>query len=157
MFVHFKGLSAVLACALSISCLSAIPASAKFEDLPRVSSFKSVSIFSNSGGSIGQFAFRAAKLRSTHTLVKFAGRCDSACTLFLGLPSKQMCVSHGAFFRFHAPTHPSAQAARFAENYMMRKYPSWVRSWISKNHGLSHRLLTMNYEYASRYMHTCVA
>jgi len=67
-----------------------------------------------------------------------------------------MCISRGAFFRFHAPKHRSAQAASYAKNYMMRKYPGWVRSWISQNRGLSNRLITMNYKYASRFIPACV-
>jgi hypothetical protein len=156
MTIRCNTFSAIFASALAFSSLWAMQASAKPVYLPFSSPGKSVSIYSNSGGSIGHFAFRAAKLRNSRTLVKFEGRCDSACTLFLGLPSKQTCISKGAFFRFHAPKHPSAQAARYAKNYMMRKYPGWVRSWIGQNRGLSGRLITMNYKYASRFIPPCV-
>lgn len=115
----------------------------------------SVSISNNSGGSIAMFALSAAEYRSSGTLVKFTGRCDSACTLFLGLPSQQTCVSKGAFFRFHAPFGVSAAAQRTAQTYLMHKYPSWVRSWIAHNRGLTRELITMDYAYASKFMSSC--
>ena len=99
---------------------------------------------------------RAAQYRGNRTLLKFTRRCDSACTLFLGLPSEQMCISKNAVFRFHGPTHRSAHAAGYAKNYMMRKYPGWVRSWINRNKGLSARLIILDYRYASRFIQTCV-
>ncbi len=117
----------------------------------------SVSISNNSGGTIVAYALAAADYRSAGTLVKFTGRCDSACTLFLGLPASQTCISQGAFFRFHAPFGVSAQAQRTAQAYLMRKYPGWVRGWIARNHGLSSQLMTMDYSYASKFIRSCDA
>ena len=139
----------------ALLCSILLPAQAYAINLRIIPRLKSVSIYSNSGGSIGQFALRSAQLRNSHNLVRFTGRCDSACTLFLALPRSQTCVTPGAFFRFHAPVHANAQAARFAQSYMMRKYPGWVRSWIRSNHGLTHNLTTMDYRYASRFIRTC--
>ena len=161
MFKRFKlpSVTKILRTALSGALLLSIlaPAPANAINLRPVLRLKSVSIFSNSGGSIGKFALRSAQLRRSNQLVRFTGRCDSACTLFLGLPTRQMCVSPGAYFRFHAPVHASAQATRFAQNYMMRKYPGWVRGWIRNNHGLTHNLITMDYRYASRFIPSCSA
>ena len=138
-------------------CSVLLPAPASAINLRPAMRANTVSISNNSGGSIIQYALRAAKLRNSHGLVKFTGRCDSACTLFLGLPAKQICVSPGSYFRFHAPVAASSQSARFAQNYMMRKYPGWVRGWINRNHGLSRNLITMEYKYASRFIPTCSA
>ncbi len=164
MSIRLRLLPAILLGALAVSSLWVAPASAKYEDQvsyqrgkPKSLQRNSVSIYANSGGSIGQFALRAAKLRNSRTLVKFSGRCDSACTLFLGLPARQMCISKGAVFRFHAPMHRSARAASYAKKYMMRKYPGWVKSYIGANRGLTSRLVTMDYRYASRFIRTCVA
>ena len=115
----------------------------------------SVSISNNSGGTIAEFAIDAADYRSSGTLVKFTGRCDSACTLFLSLPSSQTCVSSGAIFRFHAPFGVSARAQRTAQAYLMAKYPGWVRSWIKSKHGLTNQLISMNSSYASQFMRSC--
>jgi hypothetical protein len=121
------------------------------------SSPSAVSISNNSGGSIAVFALSAAEYRSSGTQVKFAGRCDSACTLFLGLPNTQTCISEGAVFRFHAPFGVSAPAQRAAQAYLMHKYPRWVRAWIGHNRGLTRQLITMNYAYASKFMRTCTS
>ena len=119
------------------------------------SSRKSVSIFNNSGGTIVRFALKLAEYREAGTLVKFSGRCDSACTLFLSLPKQQTCVKPGAYFRFHAPSARSSRSERSAQAYLMTKYPDWVHSWIQGQGGLSSRLLKMDYGYASRFIPNC--
>ena len=101
------------------------------------------------------YALRIIEFIETKRKVKFVGRCDSACTLFLGLPKSQMCIREGAYFRFHAPRGPTELAVQAVEAYMMRKYPKWVRSWINSQGGLSDQLITMNFDYASRFMQSC--
>jgi hypothetical protein len=118
---------------------------------------KSVSISNNSGGRIINYAMKAAEFRQSGTLVRFKGRCDSACTLYLGLPAQQTCVSPGAYFRFHSPSARSQKSARMAQVYLMRKYPGWVRSWIAQSNGLSRTLITMNYSYASKFLKPCAS
>jgi hypothetical protein len=114
-----------------------------------------VTISDNPGGSIAVFALSAAEYRSAGTQVKFTGSCDSACTLFLGLPSAQTCVTSGAAFRFHAPFGVSGNSQKMAQEYLMLKYPDWVRSWISRNNGLTEQLITMDYSYARKFMRSC--
>jgi hypothetical protein len=125
------------------------------EEHPLQSSRKSVSIFNNSGGVIVVFALKLAEYRDAGTLVKFSGRCDSACTLFLSLPKQQTCITRGAYFRFHAPSARSSRAERLAQAFLMAKYPDWVRSWIQEKGGLSARLFKMDYGYASRFIPGC--
>jgi hypothetical protein len=125
------------------------------EEHPLQSSRKSVSIINNSGGVIVLFALKVAEYRDAGTLVKFSGRCDSACTLFLSLPKQQTCINPGAYFRFHAPSARSSRAERSAQAFMMGKYPDWVRSWIQGKGGLSSRLFRMEYAYASRFIPSC--
>jgi hypothetical protein len=125
------------------------------ETHPPQSSRKSVSIFNNSGGAIVMFALKLAEYRDAGTLLKFSGRCDSACTLFLSLPKQQTCISPGAYFRFHAPSARSSRSERSAQAFMMTKYPNWVRSWIQGKGGLSSRLFKMDYAYASRFIPGC--
>ncbi len=165
MKINFKLIPVAFAGVIALSNFVASPAVARIEDQISLrpthaqrdsgNGLSSVSIRGNSGGMIGSFALQAAKYRGSGTLVKFSGRCDSACTLFLGLPKSQMCISRGAYFRFHAPTHPSAHAASVAKKYMMRKYPGWVKNWIGNRKGLTQRLITMDYQYASRFIRTC--
>ncbi len=112
-------------------------------------------IYSNPGGRIIDFALQAAKYRSAGKQVQFTGQCDSACTLFLGLPQSQICVSPGASFRFHAPTSNNERAAYKAKLYLLKKYPGWVRSYIAQRGGLTHNLITMDYAVASRFVSVC--
>jgi hypothetical protein len=116
---------------------------------------KVVTIRGNSGGNVAKFALRTARMRREGTNVRFAGRCDSACTLYLGLPRSQTCVSPGAKFRFHAPMARSARTVAAAQRFMYAKYPGWVRSWIAANGGLTRRLITMDYAYARNFIKPC--
>ena len=115
----------------------------------------SVEITNDSGGFVAEYALRLYEMREAKQKVKFMGRCDSACTLYLALPTEQTCITEGAYFRFHAPSAPSASAAAAVRAYMMRKYPTWVRSWIVAHGGLSDQLSTMSYEYANKFMRSC--
>jgi hypothetical protein len=147
--------SALLAVGLLASFVSET-ANASIDDfMIKRRSMNAVSISGDSGGRIGSYAMRVASYRRARTLVKFNGRCDSACTLFMGLPSHQTCISSGAYFRFHSPSAQSQRSVRIAQMYMMRKYPGWVRNWISRNNGLSRQLITMKYDYASRFLKRC--
>jgi hypothetical protein len=51
-------------------------------------------------------------------------------------------------------SHDRSSAAAVGA-YMMRKYPDRVHAWIVAQGGLSDRLATMSYEYASRFIRTC--
>jgi len=109
------------------------------------------------GGHVIRYALKVAKAKQSGQRVAIGGRCASACTLYLSMPKAKMCVSKGAQFAFHMPYGASSRSNRLAAAYMMRKYPSWVRSWISRNGGLRSRMITMNYAYASKFLPTCTA
>jgi hypothetical protein len=121
----------------------------------QAASTNSVSISNNGGGVVVEFALKAAEYEEAGTLVKFSGRCDSSCTLYLGLPQRQTCINPGAYFRFHSPSAKNARATRTAQAFMMQKYPDWVRNWIQVQGGLSSRLIKMDYAYASRFISSC--
>jgi hypothetical protein len=114
-----------------------------------------VEIGNDIGGFVADYALRLYELREERRKVRFVGVCDSACMLFLALPAEQTCIAEGAYFRFHAPSAPSASAAAAVGAYMMRKYPPWVRYWIVAPGGLSDRLATMSYRYAQNFMRPC--
>ena len=101
------------------------------------------------------YAIKAKKLESAGREVKFAGKCKSACTLLMSLPKNKTCVTKSASFGFHLPYGSSRENNLIAANYMMRKYPGWVRSWIRANGGLTSGIKRMSYSYASQYMKTC--
>ncbi|MGC4025511.1 MAG: hypothetical protein QM744_10370 [Mesorhizobium sp.] len=109
----------------------------------------------DSGGYVVAYAMRVAKLKQDKKTLRFAGRCDSACTMYLGLPRNKVCVEPGAYFRFHRPMARSSATVAAATDFLMRSYPGWVRQWIAANGGLTSSLKTMNYSYASKFLPTC--
>src|SRR5688572_16208386 len=122
-----------------------------------VSRPSSLSIRNDSGGYVISYALKMMKLRESGRPVRFVGRCASACTLYLALPSEQTCVASEATFRFHAPYGAHQKGNAFMARYMLKSYPGWVRSWIHENGGLSSRTIVMDYSYASRFMRICDA
>lgn len=114
-----------------------------------------VNIYRDHGGQVIKYAIKAKKLTKADTKIRISGLCDSACTLYLSVPSKNICIKPGANFGFHRAYGSTARANQTATNYMMGKYPSWVRSWIRANGGLSTRVKRMDYAYASKYLRTC--
>lgn len=114
-----------------------------------------VSIGSDRGGVVLNYGLRMLRWRQNGTRVRFSGSCQSACTLYLGLASAQTCISPGASFSFHSPFGASSRGNRVAQNFMMRNYPGWVKSWIRSQGGLSGSMKTMGYGYASRFMKSC--
>jgi hypothetical protein len=118
---------------------------------------KVVTIDNERGGFVVDYAMRMVELRESKTEVRFTGRCDSACTLYLALPRSQVCIAAGASFGFHKPRASTGHVTRAAEAYMLKTYPDWVNAWIQSRGGLSHRTMTMGYSFASKHMRPCEA
>lgn len=114
-----------------------------------------VTIAGDRGGQVIQYALRAKKMEKEGRQVRFAGRCASACTLYLSMSRDLTCVTPGASFGFHLPYGASPRGNRIATEYLMRSYPGWVRNWIRANGGLTHHIKTMDYSYASKYLQSC--
>ena len=128
---------------------------------PRVERFRRepapqvVSIGNEGGGYVVDYAARVLKLQESNAEVRFTGHCDFACTLYLSLPQDQTCIARGASFRFHAPSASSRYAQQAAETYMLQTYPEWVTAWIQAQGGLSRKIVTMDYGYASQHLRPC--
>ena len=118
---------------------------------------QTVSVRRDNGGNIAQYVVLEETYRADQSMVEFEGQCDSACTLLLALAPEQICLKSGAFFRFHAPKASSVNTERFAADIIMRKYPFWVRDWITTQGGLKPQLVTMDYQYASLFVQSCSA
>ena len=114
-----------------------------------------ITIRNDNGGYVISYAVRMKKWRDSGTVVRFAGHCDSACTIFLALPRDQTCITRGTTFRFHSPAAASQRGRGVAQDYLMKTYPDWVRTWIVGRGGLSRRLITMDYDYARRFLRPC--
>jgi hypothetical protein len=115
----------------------------------------SITIGRDRGGYVLQYAVRMLQYKRAGTLLRFTGTCASACTLYLALPSRQTCITRNVAFQFHAPYGAGSNGNRAVQKYMIATYPTWVRSWISNNGGLSSATLSMDYAYASKYMKSC--
>ena len=141
-----------LAAIIAVPLIMLAPAEASAFSL---SGANAVTIKRDRGGQVINYAIRMLKMKEAGKSVRFAGPCDSACTLYLALPRNKTCVSQGASFGFHLPYGASPSGNKTAAKYLLRSYPGWVRSWISANGGLGSGIKTMSYAYASQYLPTC--
>jgi hypothetical protein len=116
---------------------------------------RTVTIRNNRGGHVIDYVQQLEQWKQSGTQVRFVGRCDSACTLYLALPESNTCIARNASFRFHAPRGGTPQINRVMETYMTQSYPDWVRVWLEHRGGLKRQVITMDYRYASRFMRPC--
>ncbi len=98
------------------------------------------------GGQIGHYMRTFAQVRSTGERVVVDGNCLSACTLVLGLvPRDKICATSRARFGFHAAWMPDAYGrpitSEVGTQALWDMYPPRVRSWISRNGGLSRQMI----------------
>lgn len=114
-----------------------------------------VTIRNDRGGQVINYALKMLRMKEAGRSVRFSGRCDSACTLYLALPRSKTCIAQGASFGFHLPYGASSRGNQIAARYLLSSYPGWVKSWIRSKGGLNGRIKTMSYAYASQYLPTC--
>jgi len=105
-----------------------------------------VRISEDHGGRIDQYQRRFAALRSSGERVVIDGLCSSACTLVLGaVPRRRICVTPRAVLGFHAAWvyGPSGGpvTSPFHTRLLWASYPHSVRSWISRNGGLTPHMI----------------
>ena len=131
--------------------LAAIPISGQAQP------FKSneITIRHDRGGQVLKYVTRLEAAARRGANIRFAGHCQSACTLYLAMPRSKTCIAPGASFSFHLPYGASVRVNAIAANFMMRRYPDWVRNWIKRNGGLTNRMKRMDYAYASRFIGKC--
>jgi hypothetical protein len=100
------------------------------------------------GGQIGHYLQAFATLRSSGENVVIDGNCLSACTLVLGLiPKSRVCATPRARFGFHAAWMPDVEGrpvtSPMGTEALWNIYPSSVKRWISRNGGLSRKMIFM--------------
>jgi hypothetical protein len=98
------------------------------------------------GGQIGHYLQAFATLRSSGERVVIDGNCLSACTLVLGLvPRERICATPRARLGFHAAWMPDTDGrpvtSPMGTQALWNIYPTKVRHWISRNGGLSRRMI----------------
>lgn len=110
-------------------------------------------VTNDSGGYVAEYVMRARDLEGQGRRIRIAGRCDSACTMYLIVSG--VCVTKRASFGFHAPFNVDAKGNAKALRFMLANYPGWVRSWLAAQGGLTADVKRMSYSYASRHLETC--
>lgn len=91
-------------------------------------------IWNDLGGSVSERLDQMQALGSTH--VEIRGNCQSACTMYLGLPD--VCVAPGAILGFHGPrtSIPGIPLPRREWDrvtmLMAREYPPQIARWFLK-------------------------
>ena len=116
-----------------------------------------ITVNSDAGGSLYHYAWKISAAAQDGSKVRLRGHCQSACTLYLAMPPEQICISPSARFSFHLPYGASRTANQMAAEYMLRKYPQWVRNWIAAKGGLSNRMIHMSNAYAAQFVQPCAS
>jgi hypothetical protein len=112
------------------------------------------------GGQIGQYLQAFGMLRSSGERVVIDGNCLSACTLVLGIisPSK-ICATSRARLGFHAAWMPDVDGhpitSPMGTQALWNIYPHNVRRWISRNGGLSRKMIYMQGRELMSYVASC--
>lgn len=114
-----------------------------------------ITIAADHGGQIARYAIKLNQIEESNYSVRFAGKCDSACTLYLSLSPEKVCVTPRASFGFHLPFGVSSHQVEIARAYLMDHYPDWVRYWIAAKGGLTSQLKVMPYNYARHFISDC--
>lgn len=123
----------------------------------------SVIIQNDAGGRIGDYLPSVELLRRSGTKVAFVGYCGSACTLYLSLPSEQLCVTKSAKFLFHRAgplVELSAADAKVVSGagtrILLKMYPNWVHTWLKSQGGfLTENHMIMPNSYARQFIQPC--
>ena len=118
-------------------------------------SSKDYVVSNDHGGLMRKYALFVQKAKIYGTKIRFRGMCGSACTLYLSLPERQLCLEPGAFFVFHAAHSGSSRYNRAATEYLWKSYPFWTQTYIIKRGGLTHREIVMPFSYARKYIQPC--
>lgn len=108
-----------------------------------------VRITADPGGQIGPYLDKLENLRKSGQKVVIDGACLSACTMVLGVISRDhLCVTPRARLGFHAAWLPDEAGrpvtSREGTDLLMEHYPQRVRSWIAQRGGLSPHLIYLS-------------
>jgi hypothetical protein len=119
-----------------------------------------VRISEDRGGQIGQYLQTFALLRASGERVVIDGNCLSACTLVLGIiPRNRICATNRARFGFHAAWMPGEDGrpvtSPMGTQALWRIYPASVRTWISRNGGLSRKMIYLEGRTLARIVPKC--
>ncbi len=102
----------------------------------------------DSGGSLGQYLLKYARIRDSGERVMIDGSCYSACTLVTALiPKQRICVTERAKLGFHAGWIGDQNGGRAVSiegtNLMYQMYPRQIQRWINLHGGLGKQILVL--------------
>ena len=84
------------------------------------------------------------------------GPCQSACTLFLSLGSKHVCITRRAELWFHQATYSSGRRSKYWTGAMMKLYPRKIRRYLKRRGGLRRKWIVLKGKRLRRlFPHTC--
>ncbi len=84
------------------------------------------------------------------------GPCQSACTLFISLGSKNVCITRRAELWFHQATYSSGRRSGYWTGAMMKLYPAKIRRYLKKKGGLHRKWIVLKGKRLRRlFPHTC--
>jgi hypothetical protein len=103
-------------------------------------------ISSDRGGLISDYAARFINARQSGERVVIDGPCLSACTLVVGMVSRdKVCATPKAVLGFHSAWRRMAGGKRVndseASQAMLDVYPTGLRKWIAQRGGLSSNII----------------
>ena len=115
---------------------------------PAASASTTIYVSNDGGGSIAARIRELDSIRNQGQKVEIrAGYCNSACTLYLGLPDT--CVSPNARFGFHGPQVATIGLRLLPSQFeklsrvMAKHYPQQLRSWFMNSARHSTDLITI--------------
>jgi hypothetical protein len=105
--------------------------------LSATTSFAEIKIENDPGGEVSAYKARVEAARLTGERVIIDGMCTSACTVWLTLPSNQICATPRGRFIFHWATDARLGLPdRAATERLTDQYPPHVRRFIVGRGGL---------------------
>jgi hypothetical protein len=110
------------------------------------SAWATIRIRDDPGGRIDKYLERFAKVRESHEQVIVDGTCNSACTLLLGtIPRSRIYITKRASLGFHAAWVFDDDGKQVPSpvwtKVLWRNYPPTIRDWITRNGGLTRRMI----------------
>lgn len=99
------------------------------------------------GGYVEEYKEKYARIRARGERVIIDGICNSACTMVFGIvPMNKICVTPRASLGFHLAYYDKSWTFGMKVNSsagtadLMSYYPPSVKSWISRNGGLTNEM-----------------
>src|SRR5215475_4013758 len=110
------------------------------------SAFATEVISDDVGGKMRDYVTHFQQVSGSGEPVVITGTCVSACTMVLGLvPSDRICATHDAVLGFHAAWVFDNSGKRVVSSSgtedLMRTYPAPVRAWITRQGGLTPKMM----------------